>query len=390
MKNKFTKLFLPVMLFSSCINPVENNSTTKPNTQNNNANESIAEQLWFSNPQYGLSFETPHKIREEENKLSQDTKQSMNAYYKAMHSYIYNDSTHTESDYAIRYMVIELKESIKEFDTQAGLRGAISNFLNGWKQGGVTQLNLQFSEVKNDYNDIMCDGTFFYMNTQMKVKGYCLFKNHIGYTLMGMGIDNKPVNEKLKRTFESIRIIGAANNGNISSSTTTHNAPTLSNEDKSKNVLKNKNWETLSKQKYSIQYPSNWELDQSGKIGTSFILFAPIANKNEFRSTINLMIQDLGNQKMNLNQYMTLALNDIKANSINFNLIENKRINNENGEHHKIINTGNQGGYNLEYEQYYFIKGNTAYVLTFTSEQSKFEKLKETEENILNSFLLKD
>ena len=61
----------------------------------------------------------------------------------------------------------------------------------------------------------------------------------------------------------------------------------------------------------------------------------------------------------------------------------------DNFEYHKIIYGMSQGIFKLWMEQYYFIKNEKAYVLTFTAEADKFNDYKITGEKILNSFLLK-
>ncbi|MBC8172388.1 MAG: hypothetical protein H7X71_00660, partial [Chitinophagales bacterium] len=49
-------------------------------------------------------------------------------------------------------------------------------------------------------------------------------------------------------------------------------------------------WKTLKEKNYSIQYPSTWELDQSGQMGTSFILFSSLEEKeDQFMENINLI-----------------------------------------------------------------------------------------------------
>ncbi|NTV45153.1 MAG: hypothetical protein HGB11_01190 [Chlorobiales bacterium] len=149
-------------------------------------------------------------------------------------------------------------------------------------------------------------------------------------------------------------------------------------------------WNTLEQEGYSIRYPSSWELNQSGLMGTTFFLFSPFESADDlFRENVNLMIQDLTGLNMDLNQYTEISEGQVKTLITNGVIIESKRIKIESGEYHKIIYTGDQGIYNLEYEQYYWIIGNKAYVLTFTGEQQKYAQYKETGEQILNSFVLK-
>jgi hypothetical protein len=57
--------------------------------------------------------------------------------------------------------------------------------------------------------------------------------------------------------------------------------------------------------------------------------------------------------------------------------------------YHKIIYTGKQGVLLLQFEQYYKIVGNKAYVLTFTTEQFKFDDFKAVGETIMGSLWIK-
>lgn len=149
-------------------------------------------------------------------------------------------------------------------------------------------------------------------------------------------------------------------------------------------------WNTLEQEGYSIRYPSSWEPNLNGLMGTTFFLFSPFESSDDlFRENVNLMIQDLTGLNLDLNQYTQLSEDQVKTLITNGVIIESKRMKTESGEYHKIIYTGDQGIYNLEYEQYYWIIGNKAYVLTFTSEQQKYAQYKETGEQILNSFVLK-
>jgi hypothetical protein len=38
-------------------------------------------------------------------------------------------------------------------------------------------------------------------------------------------------------------------------------------------------WELLKEEDYSIQYPKDWELSQSGQMGTKFILFSALEDQ---------------------------------------------------------------------------------------------------------------
>jgi len=149
-------------------------------------------------------------------------------------------------------------------------------------------------------------------------------------------------------------------------------------------------WKTLDHPNYFIQYPQNWELNSSGQMGTSFILFsASEAQGDKFRENVNLLIQNLPDKSIDLDKYTEISEEQIKIMITNSAINESKRIKNENVEYQRVIYTGDQGVFHLKFEQFYFITNDKAYVLTFTTEKDKFESLKETGEKILNSFRLK-
>ncbi len=156
------------------------------------------------------------------------------------------------------------------------------------------------------------------------------------------------------------------------------------------NLKKNVDWKTLVQTNYSIQYPSNWELNQSEQAGLSFILFSSLeSEQDKFRENINLLIQDLTGKNMDLTEYTEISENQIETLVTNSNLIESRRIKKNTDQYQRVIYTGDQGVFHLKFEQYYFIFDNKAYVLTLTTEKTKFGDFKETGEKILNSFKLK-
>ncbi|MBK8054927.1 MAG: hypothetical protein IPK35_17060 [Saprospiraceae bacterium] len=149
-------------------------------------------------------------------------------------------------------------------------------------------------------------------------------------------------------------------------------------------------WKTLNGTNYSIQYPVDWELNQSGQMGTTFILFSPLeTSKDKFMDNVNLLIQDLTGHNLNLDKYTEISEGQIKTMITNSRLIESKRIKTGSDEYHRMVYTGDQGMFHLKFEQFYWVKSGKAYVLTLTCEQAKFTVFKEVGEAILNSFTFK-
>ena len=148
-------------------------------------------------------------------------------------------------------------------------------------------------------------------------------------------------------------------------------------------------WNTLNKEEYSIQYPNNWELNESGQMGTSFVLLSPLSNESDqFKENVNLLIQDLRGYDLNLDKYVEISENQTQTMITDGNIIESKRITSGALNYHKVIYTGKQGIYNLKSEQYFWLVNDKAFVLTLICEVNQFDDYKATGEKILNSFKL--
>lgn len=149
-------------------------------------------------------------------------------------------------------------------------------------------------------------------------------------------------------------------------------------------------WKEYVDTNCEIEYPDNWDENTSGQMGTRFILFSPLeSDSDHFRENVNLLIQDLHNEDIDLALYAELSENQVKTLVTDGEILTSKRQNNENGAHHKLIYNGKQGIFELRFEQYFWIIDDKAYVLTFTSEQDKYDMYKADSDKILKSFQLK-
>lgn len=153
---------------------------------------------------------------------------------------------------------------------------------------------------------------------------------------------------------------------------------------------KNDSWKKYEKNEYSVQYPSDWKLDVSGQMQSSFIIISPLeSTEDSFGENVNLIIQDLAGKNIDLNLYTEISEEQVRTLLPNSSIVESKRVKDGTHEYHKLIYTGEQGGRELVFEQYYNIWEDKAYVLTLTTTKSTATQYKETGEKILNSFLLK-
>ncbi|HEX3009171.1 MAG TPA: PsbP-related protein [Bacteroidales bacterium] len=152
-----------------------------------------------------------------------------------------------------------------------------------------------------------------------------------------------------------------------------------------------KNWKLLTGNGYSIQYPQNWCVDRNMNMGLSFLIYtqSPVDNKN-FRENVNLSIQSLAGQNMNMDKYVQKSQDQIKSMFKNENIISSERLRINGVEYHRIRYKGVCRGYDLEFLQYYRIKGDKAYVLTLTCETIHFQKFIKTVEKMMSSFKLQE
>lgn len=155
-------------------------------------------------------------------------------------------------------------------------------------------------------------------------------------------------------------------------------------------ALGQENYLTYSDAHCEILYPSDWDKNTTGQMGTSFILFSPLESEGDkFKENVNLLIQDLQGQNIDLKSFTELSKNQVKTLITDGVILESELLNNDNGEHHKLVYNGKQGIYNLRFEQYFWIIEDSAYILTFTCEADKFLQYKSVSEKILNSFQMK-
>ena len=149
-------------------------------------------------------------------------------------------------------------------------------------------------------------------------------------------------------------------------------------------------WKSLSNDKFEIKYPSDWDVDQSGLMGTSFLIFSQITDESDnFKENVNLLVQDLSENKLTLDTFVESSENQIETAFVNGKLISSDRIKNNGREYHKLVFAGEQQIYDLQFEQYYWVIEDEAYVLTLTCEIDQFNNYKEVGEKILNTFKIK-
>lgn len=141
---------------------------------------------------------------------------------------------------------------------------------------------------------------------------------------------------------------------------------------------------TIDKPDYSITYPPEWELKTNPQL--EILLSSPLSGADDnFADNFNLLKQDL----TGLNEDLQLFDSVTKAQTTNA-LGKDAILDSKNeGNHCSLVFKGIYDGRQLKWKQIYYIKGQTAYVLTYTAEEKNYDKYSGVAESIFNSFKLK-
>jgi hypothetical protein len=148
-------------------------------------------------------------------------------------------------------------------------------------------------------------------------------------------------------------------------------------------------WKTLERSGYSIKYPANWKLDESGELESKFYLFAPLESENDdFMEHVYLIAYELKGSNLD-DEYSRISGEEIAKRNSNLKMLESKKLSAANPPYRIVIFTGDQANFNLKFTQYCWFSAGKAYLLTFVAEQYSYEKFRPTAEAILKTFVLK-
>lgn len=125
-----------------------------------------------------------------------------------------------------------------------------------------------------------------------------------------------------------------------------------------------------------IDVPVGW-LAQYTNAQQVFFLFSPLEENDNFQENCNLTTEKL-TKKYSVKEYIAANVDIIGNYMGDFTLHEAKK------NYHIISGTVNN--ITVKQIQYFYIKKNTAYVLTFTSNPEEFEKYLNTFNTIAKSF----
>lgn len=166
----------------------------KPEKGTTAESESKAEEKkWAVNELFGIRFETPRPIKEEQ----VDLPAGMEHYSRGVNAYTYADR-----EVAVNFTAIEMIGD--QYDTKGGLSGAAGNLVSHMDG---TMKTLDFGKVPGEQNAHTCYGTFTYDGTGAELRGYSTFdpETHMALVMIGVGpADNRETTGRINRVFKSI------------------------------------------------------------------------------------------------------------------------------------------------------------------------------------------
>lgn len=149
-------------------------------------------------------------------------------------------------------------------------------------------------------------------------------------------------------------------------------------------------WKKLETPEYSLQYPPGWEQKDGSAQGAQFMLFAPQENPADvFKENINLLIQNLKGMDMDLNAFVNVSETQIKTYFTDAKIERSVRLKKGEQEYHEIDYSGVYNSLSLHWVQRYWVVGERAFVLTFTSQPEAFQQYLPTTNLVFSSFDLR-
>lgn len=147
-------------------------------------------------------------------------------------------------------------------------------------------------------------------------------------------------------------------------------------------------YKMFSKNGFEISYPDGWRVDTSGTMNSKVFFFSPLEGpEDKFSENLNVMMQNLGGHQIDIQKYKEISEQQIKVMFSDGRLLESKVVDNNGREEYRLLYEFSQGIFKLKVSAICFIKNDMAYLATFTSEMSKFERYQKTAERMLVSFV---
>jgi len=147
-------------------------------------------------------------------------------------------------------------------------------------------------------------------------------------------------------------------------------------------------WQTYkdSLSRYTIEYPETWD-KRYYETAVSFV--SPLDGEMDlFAENVNIIIQDLSHKPMTLADFTELSKNQYISDYGDSSIVSIKDTIFHGEQAEKGIFSMANPVQPLKILQYWFIKNNMAYILTYTAEPKQFDRFLPTATKVIDSFKL--
>ncbi|MBO6515719.1 MAG: hypothetical protein JJ975_04130 [Bacteroidia bacterium] len=149
-------------------------------------------------------------------------------------------------------------------------------------------------------------------------------------------------------------------------------------------------WSSHGQDNYGIKAPAEWTFDNSGLMGTKFLLMSPLVDStDDFSENINLIVQDVSESSLSVEQFALFSLELVKKMVNDVEVVKSELEKNDGMEHYHVEYTGQQGEYKLHWVQYLYLNEGKAYILTGVARQETSDQYVGILNKIMSTFSFK-
>jgi serine/threonine-protein kinase len=133
-----------------------------------------------------------------------------------------------------------------------------------------------------------------------------------------------------------------------------------------------------------MRYPDTWTAGTEQGI---LIFKSPLADAaDKFQENVNVVLQDLSSHPMTLEEFTTLSVEQYKQMKGTVEFISISDVTLAGQKTKKAVLKMNYYGTQLKLKQMWFVKKNTAYLITYTATEGEFGNYETEATNLMNSF----
>lgn len=144
--------------------------------------------------------------------------------------------------------------------------------------------------------------------------------------------------------------------------------------------------DSLGNFSYTLNIPEGWKIKENYTESDCSFLAPQDTPTDTFLENINITVADAPSKNYPVTKYTDFSIGYLPSVIENFELVERKKLP---GNSEYIIYRGLKSEFHQTWKQYYHIKDNKMYIVTFTAETAQFEEYIVRIQENLDSFRVK-